>query len=398
MNQPFTSNYKEWLLNLSAFLTLFLVVIVSWPSLPNDNRRWLILGLYATFGVGLAFYFRTENRPKLVHLYLFAQTAIVTCVVLLDLNTIGEPGILLFVLSAQAMLFLPAREGLLWIAIYSTITFGTVALAHGLDEAASSLTSIGGYAFFGTFGLALRQADEARRESDSLLEQLQVAHEQLKAYSAQEQELAIANERNRLAREMHDSLGHRLTVAVVQLEGAERLIPTDPGRATTIIITMRQQLKEALHELRQAVSTLREPTNSPIHPLTHSLPALAQTFQEATGLPTYLDLPQQLPTLTSQQETALYRTAQELLTNIQRHAQASQASLTLLNDQDHITLTITDDGTGMPATIPEGRFGLLGLQERAEQLTGKLMIDSRPGNGTQTTLYLPLKTMVNDKW
>lgn len=408
MTTPFTSNHKEWLLNFPAYLTLILVMVVSWPSLPTDNRRWIILGLYAAFGIGLAFYFQTEEHPKLVHLYLLTQTAIVTALVLLDLNTIGEPGTLLFVLSAQAILFLPARIGILWIILYSSLTLGTIVFSSGIEHVASGLTSVGGYVFFGTFGLALRQADAARRESDSLLGQLQVAHEQLKVYSVQEQELAIANERNRLAREMHDALGHRLTVAVVQLEGAQRLVPTDPGRATTIITTMRQQLKQALNELRQTIGTLRDPNASPDPlrspdpagqphnlPLSQALPTLIHTFQEATHLPIHLTLPEQLPTLTNQQEKALYRTAQELLTNIQRHAQATQATLTLQNTPPNIILTVSDNGQGLPTTLPEGCFGLRGLQERAQQLGGQLIIESRPGTPTQITLTLPLAPRSN---
>lgn len=251
---------------------------------------------------------------------------------------------------------------------------------------------VGGYSFFGLFGGALRTATSARQRSDQLLAELQQAHQQLQHYAEQTRQFAAAEERNRLAREMHDSLGHRLTVAVVQLEGAQRLIPTHPERAAQMIGTMRAQLKEALAELRHTVSTLRTPTNTDENtaPLDEALTELVYTFREATGLTIHLQLPPQLPPLTPEQRLAFYRAAQEGLTNVQRHAATHQAWITLTHDTQHITLTIRDDGQGLPLTIPDGRFGLQGLQERAAHLGGTLTLSAPPEGGTLILWQLPM--------
>ncbi len=302
------------------------------------------------------------------------------------------------------MLFLSTPVAIIWITGFFLATaFGGI-YTQGWEQLSGLLPPAGGYVFFGTFGAALRQADAARRRSDRLLAELQEAHRQLQEYASQAQQLAVAKERNRLARDMHDALGHRLTVAVVQLEGAQRLIPTDPERAARMVGTMRDQLKEALAELRQAVAALRATSPAPaagdpgpsLEPFDDTVAALAHTFQVATGLPVYLALPADFPPLPLAHRLALYRAVQESLTNIQRHAAASQAWLEIQLDNGTILLTVADDGQGLPPETPDGRFGLQGLRERAGQLGGQMILEPRPGGGTQLRFQLPLPEEILD--
>jgi signal transduction histidine kinase len=193
-----------------------------------------------------------------------------------------------------------------------------------------------------------------------------------------------------MAREMHDSLGHRLTVTVVQLEGAQRLIPTDPERAASMIGTMREEMKEALAELRHTVSALRAPIAGGL-PLDIALSALSQTFQKDTGILTHFSGSPGFPALPETHRLAFYRAAQEALTNIQRHAMACNAWLDLHTDDTAITLVIEDDGKGMQAQSMNGAgSGLLGLKERASELGGELSLVEKPGGGMQLTFTAPL--------
>ncbi len=292
------------------------------------------------------------------------------------------------------MLFLPLIPGLLWIVAFTLITWLGGVVVFGVVSPVGILSAIGGYLFFGTFGASLRQANEARQQSQQLLADLQEAHDQLQAYTAQAEQLAVSEERNRLAREMHDALGHRLTVVVVQLEGAQRLIPTQPDRSAIMIETMRMQLKQALTELRQTVSALRSPDVLPelSKSLQTAVSDLAHTFQEATGLSVHLDLPPKLPSLPQSHQLTLYRAAQESLTNVQRHANAQQAWLVITFDAAQITLTVTDDGQGFNIEMGDGRFGLIGLRERAKQLGGSLQLSSTIAGGALLRLQLPIPT------
>ena len=205
----------------------------------------------------------------------------------------------------------------------------------------------------------------------------------------------MAEERNRLAREMHDTLGHRLTVAAVQLEGAQRLIPRDPQRAAHMVGTVRDQVREALSELRRTVAALRTPLAADL-PLPTALARLAAGFEGATGLAVHLTLPEEMPALPDTHRLALYRAAQEALTNVQRHAQAQDVWLQLARQDETVTLTVGDNGVGAPVDAERAGFGLRGMQERAAQLGGELALESRPDGGAQLFLRLPLPTEGTD--
>jgi signal transduction histidine kinase len=249
---------------------------------------------------------------------------------------------------------------------------------------------IGGFAFFGIFANAMCRADAAQRESKALLAELQEAHRQLQDYAEQVEEMAVVEERNRLAREMHDTLGHRLTVASVQLEGAQRLVHSEPERASNMIATVREQVREALRELRGTVARLRTPLEADLR-LRSALRRLIRDFEQATGLDIHQALPDDLPSLPDTHRQALYRAAQEALTNVQRHAQASQAWLVLTVDGGAVSLLVGDDGVGFsPDDELTAGFGLRGLRERAGQLGGELYLEPIAGGGAQLFFRLPL--------
>ncbi|MBP7999254.1 MAG: sensor histidine kinase [Chloroflexi bacterium] len=385
-----SSDNSYLLLNLAAYVTWITIAAASWYDIADSRYPVLIVILLILFGINMVLMPYTQMRPRWFHFYLGLQSSLIPAIYLLE-PKMTLIFLLFFILSAQTMLFLPLPTALVWITLFFGLTF----LPNSLTCACLALNTlpyVGGYSFFGLFGGALRTATSARQRSDQLLAELQQAHQQLQHYAEQTRQFAAAEERNRLAREMHDSLGHRLTVAVVQLEGAQRLIPTHPERAAQMIGTMRAQLKEALAELRHTVSTLRTPTNTDENtaPLDEALTELVYTFREATGLTIHLQLPPQLPPLTPEQRLAFYRAAQEGLTNVQRHAAAHQAWITLTHDTQHITLTIRDDGQGLPLTIPDGRFGLQGLQERAAHLGGTLTLSAPPEGGTLILWQLPM--------
>lgn len=387
------SNYSFWLLNAAAYLTWLGIVAITLPQLAGQPNRTAILVLFGLFFVGLSIYAFLEERPLLMHLYLLFQVAVsLGLSALVPTSAINHISTLFFILSAQAMLFLPLVPGVIWIAAFTIVTWLAGVSTLGVVNPVDMIAIVGGYLFFGTFGAGLRQANEARQRSQQLLAELQQAHEQLQAYTSQAQQLAVAEERNRLAREMHDSLGHRLTVAVVQLEGAQRLIPTNPERSANMIETMRGQLKQALAELRQTVSALRSPEVSAAlnGSLGTAVTHLVQTFQEATGLAVNLTLPEDLPLLPEAHRLALYRAVQESLTNVQRHAKAQQAWLIIAADADHITLAVSDDGQGFGDETADGRFGLIGLRERAKQLGGSLTLGSADEGGARLILQLPV--------
>jgi two-component system sensor histidine kinase UhpB len=137
------------------------------------------------------------------------------------------------------------------------------------------------------------------------------------------------------------------------------------------------------------VAALRAPIEVDLH-LRASLRRLTTHFEQATGLTVHQVLPDELPALPNAYRLALYRTAQEALTNVQRHAQASQVWLVLSTTKTTVSLLVSDDGQGLTLSGEQAGFGLRGLRERAAELGGELYLETRRGGGTQLTFSLPL--------
>jgi len=376
-------------LMLTAYLTAVSVAILTLDIARPAGQRWPG-GIFLLAFIVLLRFLPTKKTPLWRPLtYLAVQTGLVVASLALIPDAVSVLPILFFLLSAVTVLTFPRRLAALWLLSFTAITYAFFAHAWGwCDGGLTLLPYAGGYLFFGVFGHALARAETARRESERLLAELQEAHRQLQTYAAQVEMLAAAEERNRLAREVHDTLGHRLTVAAVQLEGAQRLIAREPERAIRMVGTVREQVREALAELRRTVATLRQPLASEL-PLPQALTRLTSAFAEGTGLDVRLSLPESWSPLPSAQRLACYRAAQEALTNVQRHARAQTVWLQLERANGYISLQVVDDGIGIRPEPTGNGFGLAGLRERAAQLGGSLHVARREQGGTVLSFRLP---------
>jgi signal transduction histidine kinase len=387
-----SSRFSLDLLNLAGY---FIVPAVGIPILwdlfqSNDPNRWLASGVLALFTVVYSLRSRiVGDRPWGAYFYTSLQTVlIVALIALTPQNLIAV--VLFFVLSAEATMMYSSRVVAAWIGLFALVT----ALAFLAVGGPGSLIAVpiyaAGYVFFAIFARQTAKAEAARTESERLLLELQAAHDQLQDYAAQVEELAVQQERNRLAREMHDTLGHRLTVSSVQLQAAQRLIPTAPERANEMVGAVLEEIREGLRELRSTVAALRAPVEADLA-LQPALKRLASSFQAATGITVHLAVSDDLPPLTPSQRHALYRGAQEGLTNIQKHAGAGKAWLELARYDGTVALRVRDDGAGA-ASNSDGAtgFGLHGLRERTAQLGGSMVFQAAPSGGTELVVTLPI--------
>lgn len=200
--------------------------------------------------------------------------------------------------------------------------------------------------------------------------------------------LARAEERARIAREIHDTLAQRLTGIALQLEGAGRHLESDPARARKRLERALAAAREGLEEARRSVLNLRaDPLDGKT--LQEALGALTRAFTSETGVRVrrQVGLEGDLPPGT---EAEVYRIVEEALTNVRRHAEATEVRLELRAGKS-LGLLVRDDGRGFdPDAVPEQRYGLMGMRERAELLDGHLRIRSVPGRGTVVALRAPL--------
>ena len=212
--------------------------------------------------------------------------------------------------------------------------------------------------------------------------------------------LALIEERNRLAREVHDTLAQELSGIALQLEAADALIESSPARARARIQQALARVRESLDEARRSVLDLRA---GPLErqALPAALDELARRFAEETGVVVAASLAAIGPRLPARVEEALDRIAQEALVNVRRHARASGVRIDLWLDGDTVRLTIVDDGSGFDAErTGESRsgllpaqhgFGLIGMRERARLLDGSMEVRSSRGAGTQIDIAIPLR-------
>jgi len=244
-----------------------------------------------------------------------------------------------------------------------------------------------------TFGLALvfvlflinaLMAERASRQ------RLADANRQLRDYALRVENLAMSQERNRIAREIHDSLGHSLTALNLQLETALKLWPNQPEKAQQFLKEAKLLGSTALQDVRQSVATMR---TDPLQrqSLEGAIATLTRDFEKTTGIRPTLSL-QIPPTLPADLRTSLYRILQEALTNIVKHAHATEVAIQLHNLPTGLTLRITDNGRGFDPQQNSTGFGLQGMRERTLALGGHFQIHSTPGQGTTLDIDIPSET------
>jgi signal transduction histidine kinase len=222
-------------------------------------------------------------------------------------------------------------------------------------------------------------------------EKLAIANEKLRQYALRIEDQATLQERNRIARDIHDSLGHSLTALNIQLETALKLWQSNPDKAKEFLTRSKHLGSQALQEVRQSVATLR---SDPIQG--RSLPdliiALADDFQRATGITPLCNLQVKCP-LPAEVHMAIYRIVQESLTNICKYASATAIHIQLQETNDELLLSVQDNGQGFNVEANTTGFGLQGMRERTLALGGQLVVDSQPGNGCRITARFPLNFM-----
>jgi two-component system sensor histidine kinase UhpB len=196
---------------------------------------------------------------------------------------------------------------------------------------------------------------------------------------------AQEGERLRVAQELHDEIGQTLTAVMIE---AERAAAADPAQAARTLKRVAATVHESLQELRRIARELRPEALDDLG-LVNALIALCSRVDLQGSLRVRRELQAGLPALSDETELVVYRVAQESLTNALRHAEADTATLALVAEPGILTLTITDDGRGLPEQPPPVTAGIAGMRERALLVGGELSIDSRPGAGTRVRLTVP---------
>jgi signal transduction histidine kinase len=359
---------------------LSVLTVIAYATLPLGSASYeqelvptLLVGLvYALIAI---FGFQWVQRRGRAFAVAYACVQVPLGFLLFSLSGAAVGAVLLLVvLVSQSVLLLPT-PGAAVVAAVIPLIHVNMDWPDGLREGLNTLAVT---TFTLVVTLLLVREQRARAE-------LAAANEQLRGYAAQAEQLATTQERNRLARDIHDGLGHHLTVVQMLLQAARAVIGTaDPDRLDSMLAKAQDQSKQALAEVRRSVAALREPRSEP---LVDALRALAG---EAV-VPTEVEVHGAARAIRAEVEESLFRAAQEGLTNVRKHASASTATVVLDFDRDDVVrLEVRDDGCGLREDVPpDAGYGLVGLRERVANLGGQVSVDSAAGRGLTLTVEVP---------
>jgi two-component system, NarL family, sensor histidine kinase YdfH len=332
--------------------------------------------------------FLVTQKRKLA-LYLVVQIILVNLLILISRQPSIVIGLYATLAGETVGILEDWRHSLLAVIAYLLLMGVTYGLLWGWEATPNWLgTALLVMFFILVYVLLFLRQLNARAESQRLLLELQEAHARLAEYAAQVETLTLEAERQRMARELHDTLAQGLAGLILQLEALELSLERENTKqAQQITAQAKERARTTLADARRAIDDLRAADTETAEAISREV----ERFQKATGIPCTLQMPPDLDISEQDGEHAL-RCVSEGLANVARHAQASQVWITLHEENDHLLIQVRDNGQGFNAAgdIPTGHYGLLGLRERARLANGQLAIESMPGQGTTITMSLPL--------
>jgi signal transduction histidine kinase len=342
---------------------------------------------YITTGIyGYAFVAKSGN--VFFHIAYFVVQLILGGLIVSMGKGNGYSAMVLLPLAGHSVVLLPRNLRLVVnVAIVLTYAITLDLLAANWSLVWSGLPIfLAGQIFIIVFTQMAVSEEKARGEIEKLYNELEGANNRLREYALKVEELAITKERNRLAREIHDGLGHYLTTVFMQIQAARAVMKIDPQKGMDALGTAQNLTQEALIDVRRSVAALRDAPGDSLA-LQEEIQKMLKTC-EGAGISANLQVIGSPRALTHQTLLTLYRAVQEGINNTCKHAHASCFEIKLdYSDIEKIKLELRDNGIG--AEQFDGGFGLLGMRERVHMLNGDLSIQTTPGNGFTLDVLLP---------
>jgi signal transduction histidine kinase len=371
-------------------------VVAQQPRFLSTANGVITLAIAVSFGLWFLYLMVLRGRWRLpqtvrlsqLQLYLMLGVGIGLSVALVLLHheyvglLFADMGIMVFALDGWASVLPVTALGIVF--LYATGALRSAATAQLGEELISLVATVG---LIYTLAIVMHQ----RMERDALIAELREAHDELRVAAARDVELAALRERNRLAREMHDSLGHALVLIAIKIEAAQRLQAVDPKRAAAEWEETKALVRSTMSDLRSSLAGLRLPALEE-QSFRSALADLVSNLQRSSGIAVTADIPDEVDFLDRAVQEPLYRVAQEALANIARHAHAQDAWLRVTLHEGTAELSVEDDGVGLDAAAPGGsHFGVVGMRERVEVLGGSFILRPRSGGGTALRATVPVE-------
>lgn len=351
-----TTNQNNNFNNFNKWLYIFLQLGLLWtPFLLNSESSWYITA-YLVIAIRACLIFEWQETVVAITLIVIVFTT----------------SAFLYYPSFQALQSSLAKQQAITLEQYQVIK--NIGIISGLFLFALCMACIS------IMIKALQREYESRQK-------LALAHDRLREYALLAEDKATLDERNRIAREIHDSLGHALTAQSIQLDNAIAFWQLEPTKAYNFLTEAKTLVTTALREIRYSVATMRaDPLQE--QNLEIAIATLLKEFSQRTTIVPQCHISLPYP-LSKEVKTTLYRILQEALTNISKHSEATKVMVELQAFPEHLSLLIKDNGRGFDPQQNTTGFGLQGLRERVAALAGYLQMSSDFGRGCTITINIP---------
>lgn len=379
------------------FLTLVVFVMYILALTANSSLHQPLPFLLTTILVSIHVYLHWQIEkviasPKLFPAYSIVQGGLAFSICWLTALEAMPFTLFMALIGESVGMFGLTRRAILASVFFLILNMLSLNQVVGLATAGWSLLGVIPILFLTlVYTILYKRQAEAREQAQNLASELESTNRQLAEYAAQVEDLSIANERQRMARELHDTLSQGLAGLILQLEATDaHLAHNRSDKARSIVSNAMEQARLTLADARRAIDDLRQPS---LDDLDSALRLEIDRFTNATGIPIRFFSDQTPPLPDSVKET-LIRALAESLTNIAHHAQARNVEVDLRMNDKRLSLTIQDDGQGFdPSAIPSGHYGILGIKERIRLVNGSFDIQSEKGKGTLLKVEVPLSPL-----
>lgn len=376
------------------FMTVILAGLAVWViiELPQLHKLSNLIPFVLCMAIQIVLHWmlrRFIEKPWWTIGYMLTQGSLTAAMILISHHIGITVGLTMALIGEAIGVYGISKKGFFAALFYTLLSFGFYVLILGFKELVWWVIATVPMTLFVVLYVELysRQAN-SNIKAQKLLKELETSNQQLTEFAAQVEDLTIATERQRMARELHDTLSQGLAGLILQLEAVDaNLASGKTDRSRQIVHQAMESARQTLFEARLAIDDLRQ---DKLSDCCGDLEKKITQFTKNTGIPCEFQC-NLTDNLSPDISEALAGVVSESLMNITRHAKASSVTIRVENNEEYLNLEIQDNGSGFePSSVPEGgHYGLIGMRERVNLVNGSFEVISQPGTGTAVKVRIP---------
>ncbi len=364
---------NPFLLDASTYVSTAVMALLGISGLQNLTLQITALALCLLFALLYRFLFRTGYYERNPLVYFGGQTVVLVMLLLLKSDASDAFNFLFYILTFHTAVVLNVRMTMLWTGIYFVIASSVTLISRGWEGLYAAFFYLAVFIVCTILGNTVQQTELTSERNQRLVDELKEAQQKLK-------ELAVVDERNRLARDLHDSVKQQVFAISMQLSAARTAL-SETDKAYQSVTEAERLAQQASAELTTLIGALRPP-GLESKSLANAIREHVQEWSRQNKIDSETNIDSTF-SVNLQTEQALFRVLQEALANVSRHSKADKVSVELKSEGDAILLTIEDNGIGFNAKQISKGIGLDSMQERLIAVNGKIDVVSERSKGTR---------------